>query len=141
MPIFLDEYLDLYLDLARVSLALVAFLQIRAPPMLFFVRLLQSLYTYAKFGGGIGSISARAPTPTLSTFLRLLAPVASDLPIGDVFKRPRKGSYLDLCTIIVFFLADKEGNSRRIVAALSASHSIPRWRNRHSTISVSISIR
>ena len=48
------------------------------------------------------SISSQAPPPThapVSTYLRLLAPMASDLPIGDVLKTT---SYLDLFTIIFY---------------------------------------
>ena len=58
----------------------------------------------------------------LSTFLRLLAPVASDLPIGDVLKN-HKGSYLELFTIMLFYLLDKDGNSSKIVAKFSVDHS------------------
>ena len=49
-----------------------------------------------------------------SVFLRLLAPVASELPIDSALKK-NKGSYLELFTIMLFYLSDKAGNSGRIV--------------------------
>ena len=45
----------------------------------------------------------------------------SDLPIGDVIQK-HKGSYLELFTIMIFYLSDKDGNSRRIVTELGVSH-------------------
>ena len=42
----------------------------------------------------------------LSMFFRLLAPVASYLPIGDVFRKPPR----QLFTITLFYLSDNDGN-------------------------------
>ena len=51
-------------------------------------------------------------------FICLLGPVASDPPIGGVFKNPQR----QLITIYLY-LSDKDGNNSRIVTELSVSHS------------------
>ena len=62
---------------------------------------------YANFEGSLAaSHDTHAP---LSKLLRLLAPMASDLRIGDVLNN-NKGSHLDLFTVMLFFLADKDRN-------------------------------
>ena len=40
-----------------------------------------------------------------------------------MYLESHKGSYLELFAIMLFFLADKDGKSSRIVAELSVSHS------------------
>ena len=54
----------------------------------------------------------------LSKFNRLLAPVASDLPIGEVFNKT-----MVLIYYYAFYLSDKVGNSDRIMTEVSVSHS------------------
>ena len=79
------------------------------------------LYIKTLTWGRSGSVSSQAPTPT-RLFLRSFASLHQWTLIYQfvMYFKNHKCSYLE---IMLFFLADKDGNSCRIVATLSVSHS------------------